>query len=90
MMAYEFTCPSGAKPEIDRWGPAGYMRYCSVDGKKHGAWEVWEYKYKKIDGFYSNDLEDRDWTFWNEDGSKYRVIKYKNGKEVFNKVLNES
>lgn len=90
MMENEFTCPNGSKLEIDRWGPAGYMRYCSVKGKKHGKWEAWEYKYKKIDGFYSNDLKDGEWIFWNEDGNKYRVVKYENGKEVSNIVLTES
>jgi antitoxin component YwqK of YwqJK toxin-antitoxin module len=80
-------CPEGSEATIERWSELGYSRYCLSDGKKHGHWEAWESQYKNIDGSYKDGIQDGKWIVYNKDGSIYRIINYKEGLELSDKIL---
>ncbi|MEK6538361.1 MAG: hypothetical protein AABZ46_04460 [Nitrospirota bacterium] len=89
MLAVEFTCPEGGHEVIQRWGEAGYMRYCVKNNEKHGRSEAWEGKLR-IAGNYQHGKEHGRWTVYNEDGSIYRIIEYDSGKEISNKIISQN
>lgn len=46
----EFHCPAGTTEALDRWGKAGYMRFCGKGEVKHGPWMAWEAHTKTLKG----------------------------------------
>jgi antitoxin component YwqK of YwqJK toxin-antitoxin module len=82
-------CQEGSEATIERWGELGYSRYCLSNGKKYGHWEAWESQYKNIDGSYKNGIEDGKWIWYNKDGCIYRVINYKEGLKLSDKILSK-
>ncbi len=83
----EFECPKGSTEGIERWGNAGYMRFCKQGGIMHGPWMAWEAQRLNIQGEYREGKQHGLWTFWNSDGSKYKIIEYRNGFEIREEVL---
>lgn len=82
-------CPEGSEAAIERWSKIGYSRYCLSNGKKHGHWEAWESQYKLIDGSYRNGMKDGKWTWYNKDGSIYRIVNYKEDLELSSKIFSK-
>lgn len=79
-----FSCPEGFEEKRERWSKLGYSRTCNPS--KDGKWEAWDNGYKNIEGFYKNGQEDGKWVWYNKDGSVYRIVEYKNGKEISNQL----
>ena len=83
----QFQCPDGTTEAIERWGKTGYMRFCKKGEVNDGPWTAWEAQYRNIDGQYQNGKKHGIWTWWNKDGSKYRIIEYREGTETRNELL---
>lgn len=78
----EFHCPVGTTDAIERWGKAGYMRFCQKGDLKHGPWMGWENQYKNIQGEYREGKEHGLWVVWSKDGSQFKTIEYRDGAEI--------
>ncbi len=83
----QFQCPDGMTESIERCGKAGYMRFCKKGEVSHGPWTAWESQYKNIEGEYKNGKQHGLWTVWNRDGSKYRIMEYREGTEIRNEII---
>jgi hypothetical protein len=82
----QFQCPDGTTDTIDRWGKAGYMRFCQRGEVKDGPWTAWETQYKNVEGEYKYGRKHGSWIWWNKNGSKHRVIEYREGAEIRDEI----
>jgi hypothetical protein len=89
MLQEEHKCSDDSVEVIEPWGPYGYSRYCRKSGLKHGRWVAWEKKRLCIEGYYFSDKQHGVWTWYHKDGRIYRIVEYKHGVEVSNKVINK-
>jgi hypothetical protein len=82
MLNEELNCPKGSVEEFSRWGGIdenGWSHSCKM---MHGKFHAWRGDVLAIEGQYSYGKEQGKWIYRDADGKTYKVITYKDGKEV--------
>lgn len=75
----EFKCPPNATKRITGWGEIGLSRFCMT---YNGPWQAWEDGVLRVDGYYIDNKEHGEWTWYAKDGSVEKNITYQHGVEV--------
>lgn len=89
MSASSFSCDQEATEKTQRWSKLGWARYCERDGQKDGLWQAWEAQHLSIEGRYRDGQQHGRWVWFRPDGTLQRVIEYRNGEEVSDRIVSD-
>jgi antitoxin component YwqK of YwqJK toxin-antitoxin module len=87
LVRLDHQCPEGTKDITQEGGKTGAVRYCEKNGVKHGKIVVWTNQRPAWEGYYNEGKQHGSWKYFHEDGRVYRVVEYKNGVEVADKII---
>ena len=79
-------CGLGTKQTIEGWSKAGLSVSCRKGEIIHGPWQAWQAGRLVIKGEFTSGQRSGTWLVYSNEGTLYRTIEYKRGKEISNVI----